>query len=182
MIALSAITQHEALHNVGELSALLAVMDSIGTQRILEIGTYRGGSAWAFSHIPGLEHIVTVDTTRTLEAGRRLADLPCRIDMVSGNSLHPDTRHQVKMIMGDHKADVVFIDGGHLYKEAREDFEHYGQYGRPGGLIVLHDTQGHPATDAVQVPKLWAELAVVYRTTEFIDHLGGPGGTGLVWL
>lgn len=181
-LARKAIGQQEALHNEGELTVLLTLLASISPRTVLEIGTYRGGSAWAWSNLPSVQRIITVDTVATPEAEKRLDGLACPVDLIIGDSMNGATRYQVQQALGDIKADVVFIDGGHLYKEARADFEHYGQYGRPGGVIVMHDTQGYPGNDTVQVPQLWAEIAAVYRTTELIDRVGGPGGTGVVWL
>lgn len=181
-LARTAIDKQEALHNQGELTTLLALVASITPRTVLEIGTWHGGSSWAWAQLPWVEHIVTVDSVAHPEAEKRLSGIGCNVDLVIGDSLHAQTRQQVKNALGDTRADVVFIDGGHLYKEARADFEHYGMFGRPGGLIVMHDTQGYPGNDTVQVPQLWAEIAAAYRTTEIIDRVGGPGGTGIVWL
>lgn len=181
-VARTAIDKQEALHNEGELTTLLAVMASITPRTVLEIGTWHGGSSWAWAQLPWVEHIITVDSVAAPEAEKRLSGIGCDIDLVIGDSLHAQTRQQVRNLIGDTRVDVVFIDGGHLYKEARADFEHYSQHARGGGLLIMHDTQGYPGNDTVQVPRLWAEITQAYRTTELIDKVGGPGGTGIVWL
>ena len=157
-------------------------MASIEPATILEIGTFAGGSAWAFAQIPTVDHIVTVDLEPRPSASKRLASLNCMVSQVKGDSTRATTRSDILGELGDRKADVVLVDGGHDYRTARADFEFAGTVVHAGGLIVMHDTQGYPGNNTVQVPQVWAEIAAVYRTTELVDQPGGPGGTGLVWL
>lgn len=180
--AAEAIGRYGALHSEGELAALLAVLADLEPKVLLEIGTWAGGSAWAFSRIPTLSHIVTVDLDPRPGAAEVLAQLPCRAEQVTGDSQHPTTFKQVRALLDGFRPDVVFIDGNHLYDHARKDWELYGPMVPRGGACVLHDTQGYPNVDVVQVPRLWAEIRQAYRTTELIDVLGGPGGTGIVWF
>lgn len=180
--ATEAIDRYKALHNPGELAALLAILADLEPRVLLEIGTWAGGSAWAFSRIPTVNHIVTVDLDPRPEAAEQLARLPIRAEQVTGDSRHPTTFKQVKALLDGFRPDVVFIDGAHDYIHARSDWELYGPMVNRGGVVILHDTQGYPNVDAVQVPQLWAEIRQSYRTTELIDTLGGPGGTGIVWM
>lgn len=177
-----AITKHGALHNPGELTALMRVLYYMGPGVILETGTYAGGSAWAWSRIRTVHHIVTVDIAPQAEAAERLASLPCRATQVTGDSTDGNTLHQVKLALDGYAPDVVFIDGAHDYKSARRDWDLYSPLVKPGGLVVLHDTQGYPNNPSVEVPFLWAELRQTWRTTELVDKPGGPGGTGIVWI
>lgn len=181
-LAQLAITKHGALHNEGELGTLLSVLYYAQPRVILEIGTYAGGSAWAFGRLPSLSHIVTVDTAPQPEAAERLASLPCRATQITANSTDGNTVNLVRAALDSYAPDVVFIDGDHLYTSARRDWELYMPLVTHGGLVVLHDTQGYPNNPTVQVPALWAELRATYPTTELVDRPGGPGGTGLVWM
>lgn len=179
--ASEAIERHQALVNRGELTALLSILEGAGPRRLLEIGTWAGGSAWAFSWVATLEHIVTVDPDPRPEATEVLAALPVRTTLIRSPSGQLGTGKFLLEAFEGHRPDVVFIDGDHTYEAARRDFDLYGALVAAGGLVVVHDTQGYPGNDAVQVPKLWAELRMTYRTTELIDTPGGPGGTGIVW-
>lgn len=181
-IATLAVTKHGALHNPGELATLLSVLYYAAPRVILEIGTYAGGSAWAFAQVPSVKHIVTVDTAPQPEAAERLLSLPCRTTQVIADSTNPNTVHQVRATLDSFPPDVVFIDGAHDYRSARADWQLYSPLVATAGLVVIHDTQGYPGNDAVQVPQLWAELRQTYRTTELVDKPGGPAGTGLVWM
>lgn len=180
--AAEAIDRYGALHNPGELAALLAILADLEPKVLLEIGTWAGGSAWAFSRIPSVRHIVTVDLDPRPGAAEQLAQLPCRAEQVIGDSQHPTTFKQVRALLEGFRPEVVFIDGAHDYAHARKDWELYGPMVTRGGVVVLHDTQGYPGVDYVQVPQLWAEIRQSYRTTEIFDLLGGPGGTGIVWF
>lgn len=181
-LANEAIDSHHALHNRGELAVLLSVLDQAPAHLILEIGTWGGGAVWAFSHVSGVRKIITVDTNPQQWAPRELADVPCETRQILGDSTAPETIAKVEAELSGLRPDVVFIDGGHDYKTARADFENYGKLGRPGGLVIMHDTQGYPGNDLVQVPQLWAEIRQNYLTTEIVDLPGGPGGTGIIWL
>jgi cephalosporin hydroxylase len=177
-----AITKHGALHNPGELTTLMRVLYYVQPAVILEIGTYAGGSAWAFSRIKSVSHIVTVDIAPQAEAAERLASLPCRATQVKADSTDGNTLHQVKLALDGYAPDLVFIDGAHDYKSARRDWDLYSPLVASGGLVVLHDTQGYPNNPTVEVAVLWNEIRQNWRTTELIDKPGGPGGTGIVWM
>lgn len=181
-VAEQAITLHQALHNPGELTGLLRIMDSGHPQTVLEIGTYAGGSAWAWACIRSVRHIVTVDTEPRPDSVSRLASLACRVTQVKGDSRHPTTLANVGTALEGYQPDVVIIDGGHEYATARHDWQTYAPLVANGGLVMLHDTQGYPGNDTVQVPQLWAEIKTRHLTTELVDIVGGPGGTGIVWM
>lgn len=180
--ATEAITRHGALQSPGELTALLSLIGDTEAKVILEIGTFTGGSAWAFARVSSVRLIVTVDEAPRAEAAEVLDGLPCRATQVLGNTRLPRTTAAVLTALDGFQPDVIFIDGDHLYESARHDWDTYAHRVRRGGLVVLHDTQGYPGNPAVQVPRLWAEIRQSYRTTEFVDTPGGPAGTGIVWL
>ena len=177
-----AIIKQGALHNPGELTALMRILYYMRPETILEIGTYAGGSAWAWARIRSVRHIVTVDLAPQPEAAERLLGLPCRATQITGDSTDGNTQHAVKEALDGLPPNVVVIDGAHDYRSARRDWELYGQLVPSGGLVVLHDTQGYPGNDTVQVPLLWNEIRQHYRCTELVDKPGGPGGTGIVWI
>lgn len=180
-IAYDAIEHHRALHNHGEFTVLLTLLDQARPLRIIETGTWAGGSAWAFSRLTSVKHIITIDPAPQPGALELLASLPVRTTLFQVDSTTAAAQEYTRMALEGAMADVLFIDGGHEYRTARHDFEAYSPMVRPGGLIVLHDTQGHPASDLVQVPQLWAELRTTHQTTELVDIPGGPGGTGIIW-
>ena len=52
--------------------------------------------------------------------------------------------------------DLVFIDGGHSYEQARRDYENALRILAPGGTIALHDTC--PGDDANKAPDLCGDV------------------------
>jgi predicted O-methyltransferase YrrM len=46
-------------------------------------------------------------------------------------------------VTGLPKADIIFIDGGHSYKEVKNDVSQYQPLVSPGGFLILHDTIQH---------------------------------------
>lgn len=180
--AKEAIDRHGALQVQAELAVVMCMMHNAEPHVILEIGTWAGGSAWAWSRIPTVNHIVTVDLDPRPEAQYALAALPCRTDQITGDSGHPAIIDKVSAALDGYRPDVLIIDGAHEYPKARRDWDVYSPVVAPGGLVVIHDTQGYPGNDTVQVPRLWAELRASYRAVEIVAQPGGPGGTGLVWV
>lgn len=181
-VARTAIGRYGALHNEGELACLLALLNTMGPRVILEIGTWAGGSAWAFGQLPTVERIVTIDPAPQPSATNTMSSIRCETVMLHMSSQAEEAYVATGQLVKPDMADVLFIDGDHRYESASKDWDTYRQLVRPGGLAVIHDTQGYPGVDYVQVPKLWAQIRLRYRTTELVDAPGGPGGTGLVWL
>lgn len=100
--------------------------------RIVELGTRAGVSTVAFLH--GLEahgHLWSVD----------LGDRPDIGEIghwtyIQGDDVSPEVFTQLP---GD--ADVVFIDTIHTYRHTLQELNLYKWLVRPGGKIVLHDTE-----------------------------------------
>jgi hypothetical protein len=75
--------------------------------------------------------------------------------------------------------DLVHIDGVHTYLGAKHDFETWFPRVKPGGVILLHDTQVRSGDFGVW--RLWAEVSELYPAFEFTHSCGlgvlfKPGG------
>jgi len=51
--------------------------------------------------------------------------------------------------------DLLFIDGSHIYKDVKKDFELFFPWVKPGGLVLFHDV--HPEFPGVL--RVWREIA-----------------------
>jgi hypothetical protein len=60
--------------------------------------------------------------------------------------------------------DLIFIDGGHSYEQARRDYDNARRILAPGGTIALHDTW--PGSEAEKAPDRCGD---VWRVEEEID-------------
>ena len=149
---------------------------------MVEIGTADGGSAWAWAQLPTVARVISVDRMITPLA-RGVADLLAgQLVLVEGDSTDPAVIDKVIGLTALSHVGLVVIDGGHDYATALHDYRAYTELASPGALAVVHDTQGYPGNDTVQVPQLWAEIVAARPTLELVSHPGGPWGTGIVWL
>ncbi|HXZ74682.1 MAG TPA: class I SAM-dependent methyltransferase [Streptosporangiaceae bacterium] len=176
-IAETAIRDHGAQHNPVELGALLHLMEGHAVGITLEIGAARGGSAWAWSQVPSVRKIVTVDARPRPGLREVLADLPCEAILIEGDSTVPSTWLAVEAALDGEAADAVVIDGGHDYATVRRDWFWYGQMCRAEGMVIFHDTQDRPGT---QVRRLFSQV----REWRTLEISAGPlaMGAGIAWV
>lgn len=146
-------------------------------RRVLEIGTYIGGSLWFFSQLATDDALlVTVD--HKPELFQSFSHKEQRIVQVAGDSLA--VRDRVVEVLGPEPIDFLFIDGNHQLDGAQRDWEIYGDLVRSGGLVAFHDIVfDHPDCG---VPDFWRELrptvAVSYDIRGESDD--GTCGIGIV--
>ena len=135
-IARTAVAEHGAIQKPTELAGFLAlVMDLEPLELIVEIGSFDGGTLWAWQQI--CPTVVGVDLPPAgHEATVRLNSLGCQI--VCGDSHAPDTVDRLIGLL-DRPVDMMFIDGDHTYDGVKADYEMYSPLVRPGGLIGFHD-------------------------------------------
>jgi predicted O-methyltransferase YrrM len=177
-----------AMQKVTELAPLLALLARRRPVTVVEIGTYRGGSLYAFccvAHPAGT--IVSIDLPGGLFGGgysdEQLDHL--RGYGLEGQSLHflqqdsqePSTRDEAVSRLDGRPIDFLMIDGDHRYEGVRRDFELYSPLVGPRGLIAFHDILPHPRTPLCQVDLLWKEIRPSHRYVEFLDP-GEDWGSG----
>jgi len=173
-VADNAISAYGAQQLRPELTLLLAYMDSMHPESVLEVGSANGGLAWAIMQMESVSHLVTVDVTP-----HRLRDeWHNRIIAICGNSTDPKIAHLV-WAEGDY--DIVIIDGGHDWKTASSDWNNYARTAKPGGIVVVHDTQGWHGIVNFDVPELWRHIRTKLDVVDLISQPGWEAGTGIVW-
>jgi predicted O-methyltransferase YrrM len=142
--------------DIEEVASLLAIVKFSGAKKILEIGTFDGGTALNLAANTSSDaHIVTIDlpptwngdfslstpknyqnVTDRMKVGRRFLNTPHekKIEQVFGDSATIDW----SKLPGPF--DVVFIDGCHSYDYVAKDTQNALKYARMGGgLIIWHD-------------------------------------------
>jgi predicted O-methyltransferase YrrM len=191
--------RHGAMQKVTELAPLLALLARRRPLTVVEIGTYRGGTLYAFCRIAHPDGtIVSVDLPGGLFGGgytdEQLHEL--RGYGLEGQSLHfprqdsqePATRDEVVSRLDGRPIDFLMIDGDHRYEGVRRDFELYSPLVGSNGVIAFHDILPHQQAPLCQVDVLWNELKGGYPHAEFVDPredwgVGQWGGIGvLFWL
>jgi cephalosporin hydroxylase len=152
------------LQREAEFSKVLDVYRYQKPARVLEIGTYHGGTLyhWLRNALPGTL-IVSVDSYVTEVDNRHLYDewTPegVTLHVVEGNTHAPSTLAEVREYSDSY--DWVFIDAGHHYEEVKADWLNYGFLS--DDVVCFHDIL-YP-----HVARLWAEIKAEYKTREIIS-------------
>lgn len=173
--------QHER-----EFAPLLDLYREREPRRVLEIGTYHGGTLyhWLRYAAPGAV-VVSIDSYAVGVDNRALYDswAPETVTCVAlvGDSRDPAT---IRAAAEHAPYGWLFIDGGHYYDEVSADWENYLPLMGESGVVAFHDilppSREHPE---IEVAQLWSEIAPTHRTMEFIeDESASWGGIGVVLL
>jgi hypothetical protein len=175
-IARTAVAKHGAIQKEGELAGFLAlVMDLEPLELIVEVGSFDGGTLWAWQQI--CPRVVGVDLPPPgHEDTVRLNSLGCQV--VCGDSHAPATLERLTGIL-DRPVDMLFIDGDHTYDGVKADYEMYSPLVRPGGLIGFHDICQHPSMPFCEVNRFWATLDGG-DTETFVSFPPTWGGIGVI--
>jgi predicted O-methyltransferase YrrM len=178
------------MQKVRELAPLLGLLRRLKQHVVVEIGSARGGTLFAWAHIARDDALlVSVDLPGGAFGGRQervdvgaLARRGQAVEAIRGDSHQQETFERLLSVLGGRPVDMLFIDGDHSYAGVRGDFEMYAPLVRTGGLVVIHDIIRHPPESACEVDRFWAELKAGRRTLELVDRGGSRyGGIGVVF-
>jgi len=175
-----------------EIEKLMNIVESKRPKRVLEIGTYNGGTLFLFCKFsePGAL-IISVDLPKG-EYGGGYPDWKVPLfqsfkqknqflHLVRADSHSYKTKQHLERILDGRKLDLLFIDGDHSYEGVKKDFDMYSSFVDKGGIIALHDIVTHPLEKNCHVDSLWKELKQTYECTEIVQNANqGWGGIGLV--
>ena len=171
-VANSAVHNHFAMHDETELAETLKVVDSIKPKVILEIGSAKGGSLFAFSQIESVERLIALSINPVMNLHGA--------EFVRGDSTKDSTQERVKELLDGTQVDFVFIDGDHREPAVRSDFE-FALDLKPK-LIGVHDLNVHLRWAPSKVYVVWQEIKKHYKTTEIENVVSDDPGMGFVWL
>lgn len=185
-VARAAVDQHRALQKRRELAGLLEVVVATDPKLIIEIGSDRGGTLWAWSQLAADVVSVTLDggpySSTPTQQGREIDRHGA--DVIVGDSHDVATWLRVGEVLNGRRADLLFIDGDHTYEGARQDVMAYTPFVRPGGYVALHDICEDQHCPEVGVWRLWPALrdSGQFAATEFIAEPRTWGGIGLLQI
>ena len=172
------------LQRTWEMQQLLELFKAAQPARVLEIGTYHGGTLWHWlqNSQPGTR-VVSVDNYRAGVDNRSQYASWCpdgvQVWPIAGDSRDPAVIAAVQAL-GPY--DFIVIDADHYEAGVQADWDHYHTMARYGGIIALHDIQT-AGVDWIQVDRVWARIKLAgWHTQEFIaDPNLEWGGWGVVW-
>lgn len=182
-LAREAISRRGAVQKPAELAPLIGILAVRRPARVLEIGTFGGGTLWAWCKIAADDAtIVSVDLPGgpfgdggyDAQVLRAFAGDRQTLRLIQGDSHAGGTREKVARALGG-PIDFLFIDGDHSLDGVSRDFAMYSPLVRDGGLVALHDITPGPPEYVGGVPSFWRELDCLGKQ-EIVDELGLGGG------
>jgi predicted O-methyltransferase YrrM len=178
-----------------EFSQLLEIYRRLSPQRVLEIGSYRGGSLYQWlKHAPRGAKVITIDVPdsdafKTLEEALQVSSqwprwAPEGVEFHHLQCHSQDPSAKFRLLQFTDFLDFLFIDGNHSYPGVKMDFLTYGPLVRGGGVIVFHDILPNPRMPHLEVHRLWREIRQAgYATQElYVSPEQGAFGIGIVYV
>jgi cephalosporin hydroxylase len=173
-VAREACVTWRAWQSLPELAEMLYQVALEEPKVVVEIGSYFGGSLYAWRNLPGqpLVYSVTLEYHGEHDFGATVLE---------GDSHDRATLQRLKDQLGGRPVDVMFHDGDHTLTGTVNDWNMYGPLIRPGGLFLIHDIEcaGEP-----QVRPAWDRIAAEVvaaggSTEEIVARAGKRLGFGV---
>lgn len=185
----------EPRQNPLEIEELYRAVCELSPQRVLEVGTARGGTLYLWTQAATDDAtIVSVDLPMGDFGGaypvekvpfyQAFARPGQHLHLLRKDSHDPQTLAEVRQLFAGGPVDFAFIDGDHTYDGVKADFLDYGPLVRSGGMIAFHDILPRPDMPSIQVDRFWHELKAQYRTRDIVgtDASGRKIGIGLLFV
>lgn len=177
-----------------ELKMIQEFLKKEKLKKVLEVGTYRGGTAMLWAHLvePNNGKVfccdVRFDWGTFQDHGYVESDETVYHRQVYNNSHY---QNFIEEFQGDSHdlnfikkvkdkvgtVDLLFIDGDHSYEGVKQDFENFFPLVKLGGYIAFHDIVDslHHRSNGCFVAPFWNEIKDIYPSWEFIDKNEYPG-------
>jgi cephalosporin hydroxylase len=175
-----------------ELRQLLPLLRGISPGCVVEIGTHRGGSLYAWCRVASPSALlVSIDLPggefgggydeAAIETMRTYARPGQQLSFLRKDSHAPQTLDELRGILAGRSVDFLMIDGDHTRAGVAADFEMYGPLVGSGGVIAFHDIVPGPAANVGGVPDFWQETRRGFEHYEFVeDWQQGCFGIGVL--
>lgn len=174
-----------------ELKELIRIYEEAAPLHVLEIGSQFGGTLWHWLelaingatvvNIDILQNMTNEDKARLPGEWASWAREGVAQHTLIGRSDDKGIKDQALEYL-DWSIDFLFIDALHTYEGARADFESYGPWVTPGGIIALHDIQPCEPKPHIQVWRLWREIQAAGYVTKELRADSWWGGIGVVYV
>ena len=173
-----------------EFESLLRLAFATPPRRVMEIGTYNGGSLCAFTALAADDaDIISLDLPGGHFLGgysewkgslyRDFARPGQKMHLVRADSHDPASLARVKDIRAGEQLDFLLVDGDHSYEGVKLDHKMYGPLVRPGGVIVFHDIANPLPEVGLAVARYWNEIKSGLDHREFVHRDDALGMVGI---
>lgn len=168
-----------------EILGLAKMVEALKPKRILEIGTFRGGTLFIWTSLAE-QKVVSCDLQDMSLQQELYTRFPapnsdCEVVLLSGDSHTPEFKARVEAKLGGKQVDFLFIDGDHTEQGVEADYRDYHHLVRPGGLIAFHDIIESQPVESNQVYYFWKRLKEEAETVELVNDQEQCGyGIGVV--
>jgi cephalosporin hydroxylase len=185
------------MQKLRELAPLLGLLRRRSPRVVVEIGTARGGTLYAWCRVAHPHALlVSIDlpggpfggesAPEDISAFRRYGLRDQELRFIRCDSHRDEARQMLEQILRGRQIEFLMIDGDHTYAGVRRDFEMYAPFVGTGNPIAFHDILPHPDGSPSEVDRFWNEIRDHYRHTEFLDVGSDPlgpqyGGVGLLY-
>jgi cephalosporin hydroxylase len=168
----------DVYQNLWELDQMLAVVDRLQPQRVLEVGSWQGGTLWHWLQYGGT--VVSIDDgMRLASEWEKWADeADAELVLLQGMSQDPALVEKAGEL-GPY--DFIFIDADHRYEAVRADWENFSPMIAEGGVFAFHDTQ-HIGDPTYGVERLWNEITAQPDVRWVHIVMTNHCGIGMLWL
>ena len=174
-----------------ELNRFAEIVVSICPKKVLEIGTFQGGTLCILTRLSASRAtIISIDLPGGKFGGgqSKVRSLLYhtfrkpfqRMHLIRGDSHSEKVAARVRQIT--ESLDVLFIDGDHNYDGVKLDFLSYSPLVRPGGIIAFHDIAEHRKETGGDVPRFWNEVKKSYPHEEIIESREQGWGIGVLYV
>jgi len=195
-VASLAVGCYGALQKWEELSGLLTLLEELKPKTIVEIGAGNGGTAWAFSKLPSVERLFSIDLPEGPWGGSSQEGISAafqyianntsaQVSYLAGNSQDGALKAALVEMLGGVRVDFLFIDAAHDYAGVKADWEMYHGLVAPGGVVALHDILPHAPESGCEVEKFWLELKPQFDPAKINEFCVEPkvwGGIGTIQI
>lgn len=185
----------KALQTPAEIEGLYQRVCELAPQRILEIGTAKGGTLYLWCQAATEDAlIVSIDLPWGQFGGgydiprgdlyRAFAHDQQTMHLLRGNSHEEETFQQIEKLFDHQPVDFMFIDGDHTYEGVKSDLLRYGPLVRPGGMIAFHDIVQAVHDPTIEVDQLWDQIKTQFANDELVfdDNQGRRLGIGVIHI
>jgi predicted O-methyltransferase YrrM len=125
--------------------------------RICELGIFLGGTNLMLTHaLSSVKTIIDVDLHLKNKSQLRYFSKPSQTQFfIEGKTCDHSTLEKVERVLHGQKLDLLFIDADHSYAGVKDDFLHYRQFVKDGGIIAFHDIVPDHLTKYNHDPQTW---------------------------